>query len=81
MFAVPVDHGAPTRFGGSDIVNSISSDGVSRTMPFSKRPSAVGACVRFASANARSGSRMPTNTTSPSSISRAAAITMSSRSV
>src|SRR5262245_31488270 len=50
-------------------------------MPFSKSPSAPGACVRFAKANATSGSRMPTKTRSPSRICRPAAMTISSRSV
>src|SRR5262245_53407229 len=50
-------------------------------MPFSKSPSASGACVRFAKANATSGRRMPTKTRSPSRICRPAAMTISSRSV
>src|SRR5579872_5383124 len=42
---------------------------------------ALGACVFLATTKAMSGSRMPTKTTSPSLISRAAATTMSSLSV
>src|SRR3954471_22730299 len=55
-----------------------SREGVVRTTPFSKSPTALGACVRLATTNAMSGSRMPTKTTSWSRISRAAAATMSS---
>src|SRR5438270_6692470 len=55
-----------------------SREGVVRTTPFSNNPTALGACVRFATTKAISGSRMPTKTTSWSRISRAAAATMSS---
>src|SRR5579862_2709874 len=47
-------------------------------IPFSKRPIARGACVRRATRNASIGSRIPTNTSSPSRISRAAAATINS---
>ena len=47
-------------------------------IPFSKSPVAPGACVRLASANAIMGKRMPTKTSSPSRISRAAAATINS---
>src|SRR5438105_13384613 len=46
--------------------------------PSSNRPIACGAWVRFATTNAMSGRRMPTNTTSPSAISRAAWATITS---
>src|SRR6266536_6268974 len=74
-------HRAPSRFGGSLMVTTGPRGGVSRITPFSKTPTASGACVETASAKASSGSRMPTNTTSPSRISRAAQATMSSRRV
>ena len=79
--SVPVDQSAPGILGVSLMVMRVSAAGWSRTMPFSKRPIAAGACVRLAKANARSGSRMPTKTRSPSRISRPAAMTISSRSV
>src|SRR2546428_5861094 len=47
-------------------------------MPSSKMPTAAGACVRLATTNAISGRRIPTKTTSPSRISRAACATISS---
>src|SRR5215469_17906537 len=50
-------------------------------IPFSKRPIACGACVRRATRNASIGSRIPTNTSSPSRISRAAAATINSLKV
>src|SRR3984957_4803424 len=50
-------------------------------IPFSKRPIARGACVRRATRNASIGSRIPTNTSSPSRISRAAAATINSLKV
>ncbi len=46
--------------------------------PVLKSPVARGACVRLASANAIIGNRIPTNTSSPSRISRAAADTINS---
>src|SRR2546427_626904 len=55
-----------------------ASAGRSRMTPFSKRPTAVGAWVGLASPKPSSGRRMPTKTTSPSPISRAAATTISS---
>src|SRR5215471_2404599 len=55
-----------------------SGEGVERTTPFSNSPTALGACVFLATTKAISGNRMPTKTTSPSLISRAAAATMSS---
>ena len=58
-----------------------SSAGQSRNTPLSKMPMALGACNSLATANPKSGSRIPTNTRSPSRISRAAAMTMSSRRV
>src|SRR5262245_48349182 len=78
---VPVDQSAPGILGVSLMVMSVSGAGSSRTMPFSKSPSARGACVRFAKANATSGRRMPAKTRSPSRICRPAAMTISSRSV
>src|SRR6266536_432208 len=78
---VPVDQSAPGIFGVSLMVRSVSGAGWSRTMPFSKRPTAPGACVRLAKAKATRGSRMPTKTRSPSWISRPAAMTISSLSV
>src|ERR1700756_903004 len=50
-------------------------------IPFSKRPIARGACVRRATRNASIGSRIPTKTSSPSRISRAAAATINSPKV
>jgi hypothetical protein len=79
--SVPVHQSAPGMFGVSLIVISVPVVGWSRTMPFSNSPTARGACVRLANANATSGSRIPTKVTSPSRISRPAAITISSRSV
>src|SRR5438067_5245210 len=55
-----------------------SREGVVRTTPFSKSPTALGACVRLATTKAMSGSRIPTKTTSWSLISLSAAATMSS---
>src|SRR5579884_2100666 len=72
---------APAMFGGSPIVTSGPVGGASRMTPFSKRPITRGACRARARANPRSGSRMPTNTISPSRISRAAATTMICRRV
>src|SRR6266481_4270226 len=78
---VPVDQSAPGIFGVSLMVIRASDAGWSRTMPFSKRPTAPGACVRLAKAKATRGRRMPTKTRSPSWISRPAAMTISSLSV
>src|SRR6201993_1295427 len=50
-------------------------------IPFSKSPMARGAWVRRATRNASIGSRIPTNTSSPSRISRAAAATINSLKV
>src|SRR4029077_19691150 len=72
---------AARKFGGSPIVYRSSLEGVSRMIPFSKRPIARGACVRRATRNASIGSRIPTNTNSPSRISRAAAATINSLKV
>src|SRR5579862_4332987 len=72
---------AARRFGGSPIVYRSSLEGLSRMIPFSKRPIARGACVRRATRNASIGSRIPTNTSSPSRISRAAAATINSLKV
>ena len=46
--SVPVHQSAPGMLGVSLIVSSVSGDGWSRTMPFSKRPVAPGAWVRLA---------------------------------
>ena len=78
---ISVHHTAPVTLGPSDMVTRNASAGESRTTPFSKRPTAPGAWVDRARQKARRGSRMPTNTTSPSRISRAAAVTMSSAGV
>ena len=78
---VPVDHRAPGILGVSLMVMSVAGAGSSRTMPFSKSPTAAGAWVRLAKAKARRGRRMPTKARSPSRICRPAAMTISSRSV
>src|SRR5207302_211616 len=67
---------APAMLGGSPIVMIGAAGGEDRMTPFSNRPTARGACRARARANPRSGRRMPTNTTSPSRISRAAAATI-----
>src|SRR5437879_12444993 len=72
---------APAMLGGSPIVMIGAAGGEDRMTPFSNRPTARGACRARARANPRSGRRMPTNTTSPSRISRAAAATMTWRRV
>ena len=63
---ISVHQTAPVTLGPSDMVTRKASAGESRITPFSKRPTAVGAWVERARQKARSGSRMPTNTTSPS---------------
>jgi len=78
---ISVHHSASLTLGPSDIVTRNPRGGLSRMIPFSKTPMAVGACVERARQKARSGSRIPTNTTSPSPISRAAATTISSSGV
>src|SRR5579884_2118618 len=67
---------APTMLGGSPMVMIGPAGGESRTTPFSKSPIARGAWRARARAKPRRGSRIPTKTTSPSRISRAAATTM-----
>src|SRR2546426_10814966 len=79
--SVPVHQRAPGIFGVSLMVMSVSGAGSSRTMPFSKSPTAAGAWVRLAKAKARRGRRRPTKARSPSRIGRPAAMTISSRSV
>src|SRR5207237_313604 len=59
----------------------IDGDAVSRMTPASNNPIAPGAWVRLATQKASKGRRIPTNTTSPSRISRAAAATMISPGV
>ena len=63
------------------VIRKSISAGASRTSPHSKSPTAPGACVARASAKAARGSRIPTKTTSPSAISRAAATIIISRLV
>ena len=68
----------PWRLPLQRLRGQIGGDGVERITPFSNKPTALGACVLFATTNAISGNLIPTKTTSPSLISRAAATTMSS---
>src|SRR6185503_11462997 len=70
---------APKMFGGSPIVNSNSRAASSRISPFSYKATARGAWSDFATRYERRGSRVPTNTVSPSWISRAARSTIRSR--
>src|SRR5260370_13460641 len=80
-FDIRVAHSAPETFGGSPIVPRNFSAGWSRIRPTSNSPRAVGACELRATAYARTGSRVPTNTRSPSRISREAAATIISCAV
>ena len=77
----PQQNSAPATLGGSLMVKIGSSAGQSRTTPLSKMPMAPGACSSLATAKPSNGNRMPTNTRSPSRISRAAAMTINSRLV
>ena len=78
MSTSPVAQAAACTFGASLIVYRSGGGTRSRTSPFSNRPMAEGAWVRLARLKASNGRRIPTNTTSPSAISRAAATTISS---
>src|SRR2546428_2844549 len=75
----PVQASAAATLGGSPMVTIGPSGPWSRISPFSKTPTADGACNSLATAKATSGRRMPTNTTSPSRTSRAAAAIIISR--
>src|SRR5216683_2187893 len=81
VFDIRVAHTAPATLGGSPIVPRKASAGRSRMSPTSNSPRAFGACVSRATAYANIGSRMPTNTRSPSWISREATATISSCAV
>src|SRR5260370_11718262 len=77
-FDIRVAHSASATFGGSPIVPRKAAAGWSRIRPTSKSPRALAACALRATAYARIGSRIPTNTRSPSRISREATATISS---
>ena len=79
--SVPVDHTAPADVRRVAHGHERRRGGGVAHDPVLEEADAAGAWVRLAKANATRGKRMPTNTTSPSRISRPAAITISSRSV
>ena len=75
-WARPPYENRPPGYGYAMVISGAGA-GVSRTIPNSYTPIAPGAWVLLASKNPSSGRRMPTNTTSSSAISRAAAVTIS----
>ena len=80
-FDIRVAHSAPVTLAGSPMVPRNADAGWSRIRPTSKSPRASGACELRATEYARIGRRMPTNTRSPSRISREATATIISWAV